>query len=102
MANYEFTKDGENATLDAVDKAIAEAFDQVYQKDTFCSAYQYALEVGMAILLQTSCMTVTPELVDQYLEHKKKRGTLNEEFIEFIRKYQPFLDGTIFQFHAWR
>lgn len=103
MASYEFKNPaGEAVTLDEVDKRIAEASEQKYEKDTFCLAYQWTVEIGMAVYMRTKAAELTPEKFDEYLKLKEAEGANNAEFIEFIRKYQPFLDGTIFKFHAWR
>lgn len=102
MASYQFSKDGEVITLDEADKIIADAFEQLYRKDAFCLAYQYVVELGMAVYMRASATDITPEVVDKYISIKQERGETNAEFIEFIRRYQPFIDGSVLKFYAWR
>lgn len=102
MASYQFSKDGEVITLDEADKIIADAFEQLYRKDAFCLAYQYVVELGMAVYMRANACEITPEAVEKYLELKQGQGELHAEFIEFIRRYQPFIDGSVLKFYAWR
>lgn len=106
MASYQFlSPEGETVNLNDVDERLCADSGLEVSPADFCSPYMWLVEAGIAIVLRTNATLITPEVVQQYLEIKGKEsddGEVNEAFQHFIEKYAPYLDGTIYQFTAWR
>lgn len=103
MASYQFlSPEGESVGLSRVDDRLRKDFDLEPDEVDYSAPYTWTVEAGFAVLTRTSETVITPEVVEKYLELKKDDAMVNEAFEEFIKKYAPYLDGTIFTFTAWR
>lgn len=106
MLIYQFCrKDGEPVTFGEVAERLQSDAGMPADNELNCVAYQYVVEAGIAILSSTKEQTVTPKVVRKYFEVTQEDtpdGEINEAFRDFIEKYAPYLDGTIYTFKAWR
>lgn len=92
-----FLKDGQPVRIREVNEELTKAFGQ---ENMYELCFEFVCELGASITSEMNTYEVTPKIVEEYIVRLQKQGEVHEHFVKFIRKYQPFVDGTIFQFHA--